>query len=136
MNLKEEFPSKWFKGDDLEEPLIVTISEVGIEEFESRNAPGKKERKVSLKFEEEDKGVILNVGMRNIVSGFYGYDTDEWIGKRIKLIQSPFTSDKGETSMVVRIHPKMPVTTAKPATKQTAKPADQDGFDPDADPNF
>lgn len=131
MNLKEEFPSKWLKGDDLDEPRVVTIADVGIEEFDSRNAPGKKEKKLSLTFKGEDKGIILNVGMRNIVEGFYGSETDEWIGKRIRIMQSPFTNDKGETSMVVRIHPKMPVsaqaTTAKP------KPADAGSDEPSED---
>ncbi len=48
--------------------------------------------------------------MRNIVMGFYGPETDEWIGKRIRIMQAPFTDDKGDTKMVVRIHPKLPVS--------------------------
>ena len=135
MNLKEEFPSKWFKGDDLEDPRTVTISEVGIEEFDSRDNPNKKDRKVSLMFKGEDKGLICNVGMRNIVMGFYGPDTDDWIGKKIRIMAVPFTSDKGETSMVCRIHPKKPeAAPAKTASKMVELPADNDGWDGDTIP--
>lgn len=119
MNLQEEFPSKWLKGDDLDEPRVVTIETVGIEEFDSRNSPGKKEKKLSLMFKGEDKGIICNVGMRNIVTGFYGPETDEWEGKKIRIMQAPFTNDKGETSMVVRIHPKKPETAAAKAVVKT-----------------
>ncbi len=135
MNLKEEFPSKWLTGDDLDEPRVVVIEEVGIEEFDSRNSPGKKEKKLSLQFKGEDKGIILNVGMRNIVMGFYGPETDEWVGKRIRIMQAPFTDDKGDTKMVVRIHPKMPQDAKpKPGAKPSQQPAppepaDQDGHD-------
>lgn len=118
MNLNEEFPSKWLAGDDIDEPRVVTIAEVEIVEFDSRQRPGQKDRKVALHFKGEDKGMICNVGMRNIVMGFYGADTDDWIGKKIRIMSTPFTNDKGDTSMVCRIHPKKPeVAPAKPAPK-------------------
>ena len=123
MNLNEEFPSKWLKGDDIEDPRVVTIKGVEIVEFDN-NKTGKKDRKVALHFKGEDKGIICNVGMRSIVMGFYGPDTDDWIGKPVRIMSVPFTSDKGETSMVVRIHPKKP-DGAKLAAKP--EPADQDG---------
>lgn len=133
MNVNSEFPSKWLTGDDLDEPRVVVIEEVGIEEFDSRNAPGKKEKKLSLMFKGEDKGIILNVGMRNIVAGFYGPETDEWIGKRIRIMQSPFTDDKGSTKMVVRIHPKMPVSAQAAQAQRKPAPAAPSALPPDVD---
>jgi len=123
MNLKDEFPSKWLKGDELpDNPITVTISKVSIEEFDSRERPGTKDRKVALNFKGKEKGMICNVGMRNIVIGFYGEETDDWVGKPIRIMAVPFTNDKGETSMVCRIHPKKPEA-AKPGTAAPAKPA-------------
>jgi hypothetical protein len=132
MNLNEEFPSRWLTGDEIDEPRVVTISEVEIVEFDSRERPGTKDRKVALHFRNEDKGMVCNVGMRKIVMGFYGPDTDDWIGKKIRIMASPFTSDKGETSMVCRIHPKKPEP-PKSATGTPPKhePADQDGANVD-----
>ena len=123
MNLKEEFPSKWLKGDELpDNPITVTISKVSIEEFDSRERPGTKDRKVALNFKGKEKGMICNVGMRNIVIGFYGEETDDWVGKTIRIMAVPFTNDKGETSMVCRIHPKKPEA-AKPGATAPTKPA-------------
>ena len=123
MNLKDEFPSKWLKGDELpDNPITVTISKVSIEEFDSRERPGTKDRKVALNFKGKEKGMICNVGMRNIVIGFYGEETDDWVGKPIRIMAVPFTNDKGETSMVCRIHPKKPEAT-KPGATAPAKPA-------------
>ena len=117
MNLNDEFPSRWLTGDEIEDPRTVIISEVEIVEFDSRERPGTKDRKVALHFKGEDKGMICNVGMRKLVIGFYGPDTDDWIGRKIRIMSSPFTSDKGETSMVCRIHPKKPdAATTKPVS--------------------
>lgn len=134
MNLKEEFPSKWLKGDDLgENPVTVTIAKVGIEEFDN-NKTGGKDKKVSLHFRGKEKGLICNVGMRNILVDLYGEETDAWLGKPIRIMAVPFTSDKGVTSMVCRIHPKAPVP-ASPAAAPLV-PADQDGNDDDGGPGF
>lgn len=136
MNLNNEFPSKWLKGDDLgDNPVTVTIAKVGIEEFDNPKT-GQKDRKVSLHFRGKEKGLICNVGMRNIIVGFYGPETDTWIGKSIKIMAVPFTNDKGETSMVCRIHPKLPTQApASPAAAPLVDPADQDGGNTD-DPDF
>jgi len=132
MKLSETFPSKWLKGDDLgENQPIVTIEDVTIEEFDN-NRTGKKDRKIALHFVGKDKGMICNTGMRNIVGGFFGDDTDDWIGKRIRIMAVPFTNDKGETSMVCRIHPKQPSSpaaapAAPKAAPTTPEPSDNDG---------
>lgn len=129
MNLNEEFPSKWLSGDDIEDQRTVTIAGVDIVEFDSRQRPGQKDRKVALHFKGEDKGMICNVGMRNIVMGFYGPDTDMWINKKVRIMSTPFTNDKGETSMVCRIHPKRPDTAAPAAAKPKPPVSDNDGGD-------
>jgi hypothetical protein len=122
MNLKEEFPSKWLKGDDLgDNPVTVTIEDVTIEEFDNSKTGGK-DRKIALHFRGKEKGLICNVGMRATVQGFYGDDTDDWIGKQIKIMAVPFTSDKGQTSMVCRVHPKKPGSSASPAQPAEPKP--------------
>jgi len=124
MNLNDEFPSRWLTGDEIEDPRTVTISEVELVEFDSRERPGQKDRKVALHFKGEEKGMVCNTGMRKIVMGFYGPDTNDWIGKKIRIMATPFTNDKGDTSMVCRIHPKKPDATAKPAPKPEPVPSD------------
>lgn len=125
MNLNEEFPSKWLKGDDLgDNPVTVTIEEVGIEQFDNPKN-GTKDRKISLRFKGKEKGLICNVGMRNILVGFFGPETDDWEGQKIKIMAVPFTNDKGETSMVCRIHPKKPSDAPLKSTPvQSAEQAD------------
>ena len=136
MNLKEVFTSKWLKGDDIEDPRTVTIENVTIEEFDNRDRPGQKDKKVALHFRGEDQGMICNVGMRNIVMGFYGPDTDDWIGKKIRIMSVPFTNDKGDTSMVCRIHPKKPdATPPKPAAPKPPV-SDNDGAGPELPDDF
>lgn len=132
MNLNETFPSRWLTGDEIDEPRVVTINEVEIVEFDSRERPGTKDKKIALHFRGEEKGMICNVGMRKILIGFFGPETDEWLGKRIRIMAVPFTSEKGETSMVCRIHPKRPEAAVKPAAKPA--PSDNDGFDTDEIP--
>ena len=124
MKLSEVFPSKWLKGDDLgENQPVVTIEDVTLEEFDNTKRGGKIDKKVALHFAGKDKGMICNKGMQKIVEGFFGDDTDDWIGKKIRIMAVPYTSEDGTTTMVCRIHPKQPSAPAPQPPKAPTAPA-------------
>lgn len=63
----------------LNEPLKIT--EVTVEEFKD----GK--RKLALHFEEIEHILILNKTNASILSDDFGKETDDWVGKTIKLVK-------------------------------------------------
>lgn len=84
------FFSKFFKADDfLDGPRTVTIKRIEIEEVGGKDGKPK-ERKPTLFFEEDDRGVTLNKDrFETCVELFGTKDSDKWIGKKIQLVRDP-----------------------------------------------
>lgn len=83
MKVKDIYPSRFLKADDVEPPLILTIrshtfEDIGVE----------KERKFILYFSETDKVLVVNKTNLNSIEMILGTDeTDQWIGKTIELFK-------------------------------------------------
>lgn len=109
------FPSKYLKASDLEDKTpIVTISRVVVE---SMGLEDEREDKVVIYFEGKEKGLVCNKTNCNTISGLFGEETEEWLGKKVKLVTAevPF---KGKMTLAVR------VSSIKVAQgKASAKPA-------------
>lgn len=81
-NIREAIPSKYIKNADLKgQPVPVIIERYALEEVGMA-----KELRGVLYFQGHTKGVILNAGKIDVLSGLYGEETDSYIGKPITMI--------------------------------------------------
>lgn len=83
MKTSDMIQSKYLKKEDFDTPAVLTIKDCSLEEV------GKGEERWVLFFKERAKGVVLNVTKIRLLEKTYGQDTDEWIGKRVKLYHDP-----------------------------------------------
>lgn len=123
MNINEAFPSKYLKASDIDESgMSVTIANVTEEEV------GKdKEVRPVLYFDGEEKGIILNKTNATNISKLYGYETDDWIGKKVQL-GTAWVDFQGQSVEAIRIYPPKrgaaPARAAAPARTSINAPLD------------
>lgn len=100
MNINESFPSKYLKASDVpEEGLTVVIVRVGQEEI------GKdKDIRPVLYFDGEEKGIVLNKTNATNISKLYGYETEDWTGKKVQL-GTAWVDFQGQSVEAIRIYP-------------------------------
>ena len=79
----EMVQSKYLKGADIPEPVIVTIR--GVKQVNVAKEDAEPEYKWAVKFAEFDKPMILNVTNIRIAEKAFGDNTDDWMGKEIEL---------------------------------------------------
>lgn len=82
-NIDQMFPSKYMKASDLPEETVVpfVIEEVRVEEIGRE-----KQSKPVIYLKGQDKGFVANKTNCNSIAKVLGSrDTDDWIGKTIKL---------------------------------------------------
>ncbi len=81
MNINKAFPSTYLKASDLDgRTPVVTIKDVKLETIGD-------ESKLVAYFAGKDKGLVLNRTNANTIADLTGSeDTDEWMGRSIKLI--------------------------------------------------
>ncbi|MBN2548826.1 MAG: hypothetical protein JXB15_06700 [Anaerolineales bacterium] len=90
MKVKDMFPSKFVKGDDLKGPTVVTIARVVAEEMYK---PGVGQVTGYVLYTQEGKkGIVLSrVLAGQIAQALKTEETEEWSGKRITLYPHPLT---------------------------------------------
>lgn len=125
--ISEAFPSKYLAADvdirDQDEGgTIYTISGA---DFAMVGQGDDAESKLVLYFHEVDKGLVLNKTNATTIAGlFKSDDTDDWIGKQIKM----FAKDVEFSGKMVRgirvstrpVNAPAPARPARPAVKQVA----------------
>lgn len=100
MNINEAFPSKYLKASDIpEEGRVCVISRVDEEEV-GRD----KEVRPILYFEGVEKGVVLNKTNATNISKLYGFETDDWVGKKV-MIGTAWVDFNGQSTEGIRIYP-------------------------------
>jgi hypothetical protein len=77
-----------------EAPITVTITDVKQTEIKKQDQPA--EVKWTLFFDEDPRGLTLNKDRYLTMVQLFGKDTDDWIGKQIKLIFDPKVKFKGQ----------------------------------------
>jgi hypothetical protein len=75
--------SKYLKGSDVPEPVIVTIR--GVKQVNIAKEDQEPEYKWVVKFAEFDKPMVLNATNIRIAEKALGDNTDDWTGKEIEL---------------------------------------------------
>lgn len=125
MKMKELFPSKYLKADDVEEfggEVNVTIKGIRCEEMQDNE--GAKEDKPVLYFNQHAKGMVLNRTNADRISAVYGDESDEWRGKSITLYTEQVTAF-GKTTNAIRVRvAKKPVVATAAATAPAAPAGD------------
>ncbi len=105
MKTSQMFPSKFMKvGDIPKTGLAVTIKAVKPGTVMDR-ATGEVKRVYTLSFvEPEHKPLTLNKTNAEIITAWYGDETDDWIGKPLTLVR--VRADVfGKTKLVIRVEP-------------------------------
>lgn len=98
-NINDSFPSQYLKASDLKgQQPIVTIDRVAFEPVGQ-----KREMKPIVYFTGKDKGMVLNKTNAKNIAGLTGsFETDEWVGMRIRLY-SANVEFQGETVESIRV---------------------------------
>lgn len=96
------YPSKYLKASDLgtNQP-IVRILAVKVEILGQGED---QDEKPVVYFEGKEKALVTNKTNWNTLIGLFGNETDEWIGKRIKILSTE-VAFKGKMGMAIRISP-------------------------------
>lgn len=99
MNINEIYQSKFLSASDLQgkEPT-VTITQVEMEKMNDG------EMKLCIYVNNRPKAIVLNKTNARAVAALYGDETNNWTGKRIKLV-SVWTDFQGKPVQAIRIVP-------------------------------
>jgi hypothetical protein len=89
MKISQTFPSYFLSGDEImDSQIVVTIREVKQEVVPTR--PGKDDEEViAIYFEDKKRGVRLNKTRAKEIARIHGDETDNWIGKKVKMYTEP-----------------------------------------------
>lgn len=98
---RDSMPSSYLKAGDFEKPALLTIRGFGDEKIGD-------EIKACVFFEEESKGLILNIINGNTIEEVTGsQDPDHWRGHKVVLFKSE-TDFKGRRVPCIRVRPPKP----------------------------
>lgn len=79
MKIGAAFPSTYLKASDLQgRTVTVTMDRVIMEEVGGEHKP-------VLYFQGTERGIVLNKTNSSIIAEMHGDETDDWVGKKIKL---------------------------------------------------
>jgi hypothetical protein len=94
------FPSRYLKAADLDEPIVLTVSEAPLEELKYQE---RAEKKVVMYFKQTNKVFPLNKVNWDSMEKITGKsDSDDWAGCKVELYPTQ-TEMSGETVDCVRI---------------------------------
>ena len=118
--------SKYLKATDLEREKKFRIKGTSEEVFEDHD---KKEKKLTVWFTNDERGLVLNKINNHTIRGAYGDPLAGWVGKIIVIFPT-LADNRGKITPALRVRippPKQPtVTTAppqQPATSGNGAPA-------------
>jgi hypothetical protein len=99
----QAFPSKWLKAGDVPPTGVdATITKVEQEEVDYGDGP---KNAVNVTFAEMHKPLGLNATNWDSIESLHGKDTDEWIGKKVRLYATKTRNPQGATVPCIRIMP-------------------------------
>jgi len=117
MKASEAFPSNWLKATDIDAEVGAILTIAGYE-MKDIGTEDDKERKPVLSFEEVDKELVLNRTNNNTLIGLFGDETDDWIGRKVKLAVVD-ASYRGKVGPAIRISTQKVATRATVATMRS-----------------
>ena len=122
--------SKFLRKEDFDEDRIMTIRGVKLEDMPGDDG----QQKWVLYFREEAKGMALNVTTIRVLEKAFGDDSDQWVGKKVKVYVDPNVSFGGRVVGGLRLMP--PKNTAQrapapPPPEERPPVTSEDQFDDD-----
>lgn len=119
MNASELYPSKYLKASDLgtNQPVVKILAV----KVEILGQGEDQDEKPVIHFESKEKALVCNKTNWNTLIELFGNETDEWIGKRIKILSTE-VAFKGKMGMAIRISP-MNVNKETAGSAKPAQPA-------------
>ena len=108
MNYQKLYPSKYLSALDLDGMEQAVFKILSIRHEAIQNPEGGTEEKPVLRFEDTEKGLILNRTNADTIAGLYGSEVESWTGKRITLFVEKDVHAFGKKWDVVRIRGQAP----------------------------
>ncbi len=100
MKKSDIFPSQYISAADLgNKEFALTIASAAMEMVGNDD---EKKKKLIVRFQEAEKGLVCNVSNFDMIAFIHGDDTDGWVGKEVVLYATP-VNFKGKTVMGIRI---------------------------------
>jgi hypothetical protein len=97
MRIDSAFPSQYLKAADLQgKKVTATMSHVDMEEIGGDMKP-------VLYFIGKDKGLVLNKTNSNTIATMYGWETDDWSGKSVTMVEAQ-VDFQGRSVSAIRIY--------------------------------
>jgi len=103
--------SKFLRKEDFDEDRIMTIRGVKLEDMPGDDG----QKKWVLYFREEAKGMALNVTTIRVLEKAFGDDSDQWVGKKVKVYVDPNVSFGGRVVGGLRLMPPKNTASRAPA---------------------
>lgn len=122
--------SKFLRKEDFDEDRVMTIRGVKLEDMPGDDG----QQKWVLYFREEQKGMALNVTTIRVLEKAFGDDSDNWVGKKVKVYVDPNVSFGGRVVGGLRLMPPKNAAARAPAPPppgERAPVTHDDQFDDD-----
>lgn len=119
MNIDTAFPSKYLKASDIPEDTVLPFV---IESVIMEEVGREKQLRPILYMKDQDKGFCCNKTNANTIKKQFGPDTDDWIGKTIRLYS---TEVEFGGEMVESIRVKLKPGSAAPSRSVNQGPDDE-----------
>lgn len=122
MNINSAFPSKYLKSSDIDEDVTVTISGIDLQNVAKQGE--KQEMKPVVSFKELEKPLVCNKTNARMIAKITGSDdTDDWTGKKVRLIATE-VEFQGELVMAIRVREpkkKSPIASTRPSASENSE---------------
>ena len=122
--------SKFLRKEDFDEDRVMTIRGVKLEDMPGDDG----QQKRVLYFREEAKGMALNVTTIRVLEKAFGDDSDQWVGKKVKVYVDPNVSFGGRVVGGLRLMPPKNIAgraPPPPPPEEKAPVTPEDVFDDD-----
>lgn len=122
--------SKFLRKEDFDEDRVMTIRGVKLEDMPGDDG----QQKWVLYFREEAKGMALNVTTIRVLEKAFGDDSDQWVGKKVKVYVDPNVSFGGRVVGGLRLMPPKNIAgraPPPPPPEEKAPVTPEDVFDDD-----
>ena len=110
MNIDDLYPSKTIRAEELTQPVDVTIESIEFVQFK----PDERKKAV-LGFMGKSQTLVQNATRDAAMKGLFGNETDNWIGKTIRLSSMPSRKPDGTPCMTVVIQKAPQIASDPPA---------------------
>lgn len=126
MDSRTMHPGKYLKASDFETAQLWSIADLRQEPIQNQQT-GKADNKWILYFNEDDRGLVLNVTNRLALEDYLGFETDEWADKQVVVYRDK-VSFGGKMVDAIRLREprkaKAAAVKPKPAPPQESPAAD------------